>query len=420
MSSLLLAALLAAPRTLTLDDALTLAHQNPQLAQAQAAVTQASGQVGVARSGFLPTASASASYLAATSNFAPQPSLGRPNTPSQAANDTLYPFYNATAITITQPIWDFGRTLGSYQSSRDAEASAKASVTATWQTVELQVSTTYYGVLAAEALVDVALQTVASDEKKLELAKGQYEVGQRPRFDVTQALVDLESARITLIQTKNAVAVSRINLSQAVGRDVSDATLVAPAPSRDADPDVGPMLQLAMKNRPDLKADELLILSQDEALDSAKSAFWPILSANGALGWKGSDLPLVHNWQVGVGLTWPFLNGGADLGRVETQRGVLDQAKATRDLLVLQIRADVEQGVTSVVEARARRAAARTLVVQAKENLELAEGRYQSGLGTIIDLSVAQTAYTNAQAQEVKAVYDVATAWAQLKRASGS
>jgi len=275
-------------------------------------------------------------------------------------------------------------------------------------------------VLAAEALVEVALETVASDDKKLELAKGQYEVGQRPRYDVTQALVDLESAHITLIQAKNAVTIARINLEQAVGQDVSDATLVSPAPSPVANPEAKGMLEVALKNRPDLKSDELQIVSQDEALTSAKSAFWPILSANGNLGWKGSDFPLVHNWQVGVTLTWPFLNGGADLGRVETQRGVLDQAKATRDLLLLQIRADVEQGVASVVEARARREAARTLVLQAKENLELAQGRYQSGLGTIIDLSVAQTAATNAQAQEVKAIYDLATAWAQLEKATGA
>ena len=62
---------------------------------------------------------------------------------------------------------------------------------------------------------------------------------------------------------------------------------------------------------------------------------------------------------------------------------------------------------------------AKTLVVQAKESLELAGGRYQAGLGTIIELSDAQTSYSNAQAQEVKAVFDLATAWAQLKKATG-
>jgi outer membrane protein TolC len=419
MMALVLALALAVGRTLTLEEALILARQNPQVAQAQAAVTQAGGQVGVARSGFLPSASASATYTAATSNFAPQPTLGRPGTPSQPPNDVLYPFYNTTGISITQPIWDFGRTLGSYRSAQDSERAAQAGVASTWNNVALQVRTAYYAVLAAEALVEVGRQTVASDEKKLELARGQYEVGTRPRFDVTQAQVDLENARITLIQFRNGVTLARIALSQAVGQDVSDVTLVRPSPSGEPDPDSRALIEAAMQNRPDLKGAELQILAQGESLDSASSAFWPILSAGGNLGWKGSDFPLVHNWQVGATLSWPFLSGGADLGRVESQRGAVDQARAARDILVLQVRAEVEQGVAGVAEARARREAARTLVTQARENLELAEGRYQSGLGTIIDLSVAQTAFANAQAQEVRAAFDLATAWAQLDRAVG-
>jgi len=419
MSPPVLALLLAAGPTLTLDEALALARRNPQLAQAEAAVTQAAGQVTVARSGFLPSASASASFTAATSNFAPQPTLGRPGTPSQAANDTLYPFYNTTAISITQPIWDFGRTLGSYQSARSSQRAAEANAVATWHDVALRVRTTYYAVLAAEALVEVARQTIASDEKRLELARGQFEVGTRPRFDVTQAQVDLENARIALIQARNGVAVARIQLSQAVGQDVSQAALVLPAVDGDPAPDAGALTEEALRARPDLQASELQVAAQEEALGAAKSAWWPILSASGNLGWKGSDFPLVHNWQVGASLSWPLLSGGADLGRAESQRGAVDQARAGRDLLVLQIRADVEQAVAGVLEARARRDAARTLVAQARENLDLAEGRYESGLGTIIDLSVAQTGYANAQAQQVRASFDLASARAQLDRAVG-
>jgi outer membrane protein len=184
-------------------------------------------------------------------------------------------------------------------------------------------------------------------------------------------------------------------------------------------PDARALTAAAMQARPDLKAAELQTAAQEESLGAARSAFWPILTANGNLGWKGSEFPLVHNWQVGATLSWPFLSGGADLGRIESQRGALDQARAARDLLALQIRADVEQGVAGVVEALARREAARTLVVQARENLDLAEGRYQSGLGTIIDLSIAQTAFANAQAQEVRAAFDLASARAQLERAVG-
>jgi outer membrane protein len=406
MNAALLALALAAGPTLTIDQALILAKQNPQIAQAQGAVMQAQGQIGVARSGFLPSASASASVFGTTLN------------PGLQASDTFYPLYGSS-VTLNQTLWDFGRTLGAYQAARDVERSARFNVENTWQQVELNVRTAYYTVLATQALVNVAQQTVDSNQKKLDLAKGLFEVGQRPRFDVTKAEVDLENSRISLLQAKNGVVLSRIALTQAIGRDVNDATLVFPELPPPEQPDVPALLQTAMENRPDLKSVDLQILAAGETLDSLRSGWLPILGASATVRWNGTDTPLVNNWTAGATLTWPFLNGGAVLGRAESQTGVIAQVKAGRDLLLLQIRTDVEQAVATLGESRARRAVAKTLVVQAKESLELAGGRYQAGLGTIIELSDAQTSYSNAQAQEVKAVFDLATAWAQLKKATG-
>lgn len=406
MNAALLALALAAGPTLTIDQALTLAKQNPQIAQAQGAVMQARGQVGVARSGFLPSASASASVFGTTLN------------PGQQPRETFYPLYGSS-VTLSQTLWDFGRTLGAFQAARDVESSARFDVENTWQQVELSVRTAYYTVLATQALVNVAQQTVDSNQKKLDLAKGLFEVGQRPRFDVTKAEVDLENSRISLLQARNGVVLSRIALTQAIGRDVNDATLVFPELPPAGDPDVPALLRTALENRPDLKSVDLQILAAGETLDSLRSGWLPILGASATVRWNGTDTPLVNNWTAGATLTWPFLNGGAVLGRAESQTGVIAQVKAGRDLLLLQIRSEVEQAVATLGEARARRAVAKTLVVQAKESLDLAGGRYQAGLGTIIELSDAQTSYSSAQAQEVKAVFDLATAWAQLKKATG-
>lgn len=406
MNAALLALALAAGPTLTIDQALTLAKQNPQIAQAQGAVMQARGQVGVARSGFLPSASASASVFGTTLN------------PGQQPRETFYPLYGSS-VTLSQTLWDFGRTLGAFQAARDVESSARFDVENTWQQVELSVRTAYYTVLATQALVNVAQQTVDSNQKKLDLAKGLFEVGQRPRFDVTKAEVDLENSRISLLQARNGVVLSRIALTQAIGRDVNDATLVFPELPPAGDPDVPALLRTAIENRPDLKSVDLQILAAGETLDSLRSGWLPILGASATVRWNGTDTPLVNNWTAGATLTWPFLNGGAVLGRAESQTGVIAQVKAGRDLLLLQIRSEVEQAVATLGEARARRAVAKTLVVQAKESLDLAGGRYQAGLGTIIELSDAQTSYSSAQAQEVKAVFDLATAWAQLKKATG-
>lgn len=403
----------AAP-PLTLDQALDLARANPQLAQAQAVVLQSQGQLGVARSGFLPSGSASfrAGWTATDLGAAP--------------SGTLYGTLGAT-VSLNQTLWDFGRTLGSYLAARDQERAARAGVDTTWNAVELNVRTAYYTVLATEALVAVADQTVASNQRQLDLARGQFEVGQRPRFDVTSADVNLQQSRISQIQAHDGVVLARIALSQSIGQDVAGRALVMPTVPQDIELDVPKLLDEARAARPDLRSAEFLISAADQNLSAAKSAWFPILGVSANYQWNDSKYPVAgglpapdsNSWNLLGTLSWPFLNGGADLGRVDTQAGVVASQKANRDLLLLQIRTDVEQAVATVKEARARREVATVLVSQAKENLDLAEGRYQAGLGTIIDVTTSQTSFTSAQAQEVKAAFDLAAAWAQLQYAIG-
>ena len=406
----------AAPDTspLTLERALELARATPQLAQAQASVLQAQGQVGIARSGFLPFGTVSGRAGGTASNLGAAPS------------STLYATYGAT-LSLNQTLWDFGRTLGSFLAARDQERAAKAGVDATWNAVELNVRTAYYTVLATEALVAVADQTVASNQRQLDLARGQFEVGQRPRFDVTTADVNYQQSLISQITARDGVVLTRIALSQAVGQDVSRRPLAMPVVPDDLDLDVPRLMTEALAARPDLRGAEFEISAADQSLSAARSAWYPILGVSAGYTWNDSKYPVAgglpapdsNSWNLLGTITWPFLSGGADMGRVDVQSGAVASAKASRDLLLLQVRTDVGQAVTGVNEARARRDVSRKLVTQAKENLELAEGRYQAGIGTIIDVTVSQTSYTSAQAQEVKAAFDLASAWAQLQYAIG-
>ena len=56
---------------------------------------------------------------------------------------------------------------------------------------------------------------------------------------------------------------------------------------------------------------------------------------------------------------------------------------------------------------------------QARENLELAEGRYQAGVGNVIELIDAQVQRASAEAEYVRSLYAFQTAVAELERAIG-
>jgi outer membrane protein len=396
-------------RVMTLDDALARARSHPQIAAARAAVDGASARVAEARAGFLPFAAASADATAATDNAVPS----RAGEARVRGSDVLFPSYTGT-VALSQTIWDFGRTLGAFRSARHSARAAESDLAAAVDETAFEVRTAYYGALAADALLDAADDAVRQMQKHLSFAEESFAVGRRTRFDVTRAKVELTSARIGRIQALNGVALARAALSAAIGEPVADAVLVA-AEERADDPLPDRAIADALARRPELAALDRRIDAQAETVGAAKATFLPVLGAAGAIAWSGPDLPLVRNWQASVTLTWPILAGGGDLARWREQEAAARQLRAAREAFALHVREEAEQAALSVIEARARRAAADVLLSQAQENL--AEGRYQQGVGSIIELTDAQAALTAGRAQAVRAGYDVAIARARLRRA---
>ena len=86
------------------------------------------------------------------------------------------------------------------------------------------------------------------------------------------------------------------------------------------------------------------------------------------------------------------------------------------DSIRLQVRVGVEQARLAVVGAKASLAVADRSLTNARARLDLAEVRYRTGVGSIIELSDAQLAATNAAFQKLQAQLQLDTARAQLTR----
>ena len=85
----------------------------------------------------------------------------------------------------------------------------------------------------------------------------------------------------------------------------------------------------------------------------------------------------------------------------------------------LTIWQQVEQAYVSVNEAEERIFAALKAVESAQENFRLFQGRFDAGVGNIIELTDAQLALTQAQSTEAQALADFRIAIARLERAVG-
>jgi outer membrane protein len=420
------AVVLLAARLLTLADAIRIAEERqPQLRVAHANTEIALARVGEARSAILPQLVGAGSYQRTTANFVPRPSV----LPQQIVNMgaaaspsfTTFNFFDF-ALTLNQYLWDFRAPFLWSGTKATAEAQA-ASERSTHVQVLLNVRVAFFNARAQKALADVARNAVANQKKHRDQIRGFVEVGRQPEIALAQAETDYANSEVALINAENAYLVGKVQLNQAMGTEGTiDYEIVDEAePAVDGeDDDIRALFSEGLKARPDLTSLEKQIRAQHLTLSAAKGGWGPTFSASMQLSDAGTSVSdLVWNWNVTVNTTWTLFDGLLIYSQVKGARANEQSLEAQRDALRQQILVDVSQAALSVRATKATLTASAKAVTNAHLQLQLAEGRFTEGAGNVIELSDAQLAYTQADAQRVQAEYNLATARAQLLRALG-
>jgi outer membrane protein len=426
---MILLALLAAARIVSLDEALQTAREHqPQLRQARAAREAAGARSGQALAPMLPQLTASASYQRTTANRIERPgSTGTQGfcTPAPGVSCSPWTMYNSWSdqIGVSQLLWDFGGAFSRYRAAKANAEAAGDTERSTLLSVEFLVRQTYFDARANKALMRVADETLQNLRKHQDQIAGFVKAGTRPEIDLVQARADTANGRVQLINAQNAWETSRVQLNQAMGvtastdYDLADEPAL-PVPDEDGQGDA--LYKEAEAARPEAAALEAQVRAAQATLRSFDAQYLPSLS--GSLGFTQGGTALDHlGWNASAGLTlsWNLFQGGLTREQALEAEANIANAVAQLDLLRQQIQVDVDAARLAVRAAREATAASQEVLVNARERLRLAEQRYQVGVGSIIELGDAQVAVTQAAAQAVQADDRLAVARAQLVRALG-
>jgi outer membrane protein len=418
--SLLLAVLLAAApaqaqdsppsRVLTLEAAIkTALAVNPNLAQGRSVVEQGQAAVARERSAYWPTIEAQASYDRVRRGFVGGVS-GR-------ALVNLYSQYTA-GVRGQQIIYDFGRTSNRVAAARGQLEADRFGLAATQGDVVLNVKVAYFQVIEAKKLLEVAEVSITRLQQHLQQAEGMYEVGLRPKIDVTRARVDLASGIADRVRQAGALQVAKATLLNAIGvvqpldYEVEDMPAEAGAPET-----LEPLVAEALERRPEVKQLQATTKGLEANVSAAWADYLPDLTGTGTYNYAGTMFPLPNNWDIGAALSVPIFNGFLTRAQVAGARATLRQAQAALEGQRLSVRLEVERAYFDVRTALEQLEAQRVAVRNAQENLDLAQARYREGLGSAVEYTDAQVALTSAQANEVQALYNVQIARATLERA---
>jgi len=337
-----------------------------------------------------------------------------------------------TSLTLSQTLYDFGKTGNAYDAAKLGRLSTERDAERISQEVVLNIKQSYYALLAAKKLVEVARKTIEQTESHLKQAEAFFRTGSKPRFDVTRAEVEVNNANLGLINAKNGVRIRTIALNNAMGIDPGRSTEIVEAlPAVPALPTLEQAQSDALANRPDMKRMEADIEAARSRVRAERSGYLPTLSANAAYNWANGSTEMgpfmgtmfkddvQNSWNAGIMLTLPLFQGGLTKGRVAEARANLLVLEAQRDATKQSILLEVNQAFADLESAAARVNVMEKTLQKARENLAIAGGRYNAGVGPYIEVTDAQLSSVNAETDHIKALYDYHVAIAQLLKAMG-
>ena len=402
----------AFPDALTQEQAVTLAlTHHPSLRGAEAATRSASAGVTQAQSNYFPMLSVSAGGT--------RTGGASPINPSFPVRILTYNNY-ITALSLQQTLYDFGKTSGRVSANEELMDASFTDFQATRDSVIANVQLAYINFVQSIRLVKVDSESVAQAEEHLKQSQAFYSVGTRPQYDVTTAEVNLANANVALITGRNQVRIAKLQLENAIGMystthyTVHD-SLETPAFAITLDS----AKAVAKESRPELRSAQARYVSAQSSVSAARAQHLPTVSLNGGWTWSSFDFPLQSKWNAGFTLSMPIFEGFAISSQVEQAEAVVDEVQAGVDELMEGVMLQVEQNYLSLKEAQERIDASKKLVTQAKENLKLAEGRYNSGVGSPIEITDAQVTLSNAQITYIQALADYNSSLIRLRLAMG-
>lgn len=321
--------------------------------------------------------------------------------PNASGNGSISSVYTAGLAMTSYEIDFFGRVaslkdaaLAQYLATEEGRKTTQISLIAT-------VANTWLSLLAAEELLTITQQTLATREDSFKLSQLRFDNGATSELDLRQAESLTEAARISLAQLQRQRALNENLLTLLLGQPLTG-ELAAALPAGQALADAPLMVDVPaglpsdlLTKRPDIRQAEQQLLAANANIGAARAAFFPRISLTASAGSVSNHLSGLfesgtYGWTLAPQLFLPLFDAGRN-------RAGLDSANVGRDIAVAQYEKAIQTAFREVADALAGRATLgeQLRAQQAQASAEttrfkLSDLRYQNGITSQLDLLDAQ------------------------------
>jgi len=284
------------------------------------------------------------------------------------------------------------------------------------------VQATYFAILSLQNRTAVLKKSVDAAALHETVASKRVKAGLAPLSDHLRAMVDLSNARVDLIQEQRNAKTLKHSLAVLMGQSPLESFEIRKVQvmNKVENRPLGLLFDVAKKNRPILKSYQQQVLELQWKEKSVKADYFPTLETYAVAGQNGNHyLPNDDYWQVGMTLSYPIFSGFSTRYAVAKTRARLEAKQWAYREKILQVQKEIadayEQLKADEKVIRAREA----LLKSALENGKVAQRRYKAGVGSIVELTDARVAATDAAIGLENAKLTVRGDEIELKRVTG-
>jgi outer membrane protein TolC len=409
---------------LTPQGAIRLAMEKSQrLMMAKSGLKQAGERVREARSEGLPQLDASVDY---TRNWL---------LPTVTFNDQTFKIGNdnnvAGGLSLTQSLYRGGGIRARLRAARlDVAVNAEVE-RAVRQQVTADVENGFYDFILASELARVstlALERARSNRRQVAALR---QAGRASEYDLLRATVQVSSVRADSIRAHNDREVAEIRLKDHIGldldRDIEVRGSFRESSSADGS-DLQKLFAIAAARHPQKRQLEYLIAMEERDIQAEKAESRPRvdLVADGRVQFQNDQLDNAGNadewrrsWSTGVRVQVPLFDGMQTGARVAQATEERRRLRFEEEKLERAIERQIRESWMDLQEAAERIEVRRGTVEQATRGLGVAESRYNSGVGTQLEILDAQLTLLEAETELATAGRDRAAAIVAVELSAG-
>ena len=291
------------------------------------------------------------------------------------------------------------------------------------QLVRFAVIEAYYNVLQRKNLVTIAESGVRMSSEQLSVIQTQYDEGSLVKSDLLHMQIELANYEQGLVDANGALEIAENELLSLIGLpddtkfETTDKFEYSPYPMN-----LEECLAFAKANRLDSKIAKNNVKQKETQIKILKADEKPSISATANKSItdnKGLHFRRSESWEAGVMMTWKIFNNNATKDSVKAAEAAVKIAKAEVDGVDKNIVLQTKKAYIQMKTAEKNIETSAAAVLKAKENLSIAQARYEEGVDILLNLTDAQEKLIRAGTNYYTALYEYNLGRASLEKAIG-